>query len=296
MNAQVSDVRNCENIYEVLERAHLNFNAVCQEVITMDGVPMPGYKGIYRSDNRQALSIMGEDYTPFSPVETFAIADELRKQNGLEYRRAYGIDGGKKIMIELGLPLHDGGTAWNGRKGLGHDEGELRIRIGDSLDGTKKFTCQAGIWRQVCSNGLFGWAKESAFSIRHTKGAHERLDESLRIWAKLDNAFESMAANVRKLQERIITHEQVERFLDSLIGEVKENTSSRIKNTREDIKHLFEHGKGNHGRTAWDLVNGVTEYYQHEVNPNNPDARLASAIYGIGQDRQSKAFELALTL
>ena len=285
-NVKIGD---CNTINEVMEKAEANFIPQKLELITANGIDIPDHAAIVRSDNNFVLGVMGKDYTPFAPVQTFAIADVLRERHGLKYTNAYTVDGGRKIVVEM-KTIDD--TLRFGR----NDEGGLRIRIKDSFDGSCRFTASVGVWRQVCSNGMFGWADEMSVSVRHTKNAQARLEAANQIWAKAEMDFTDIVAKTNQLISKQVTEDEVDKFLDALLGEITEKSSTRIKNQRNDIKYLFEHGHGNNGKTAWDLVNGATEYYQHETNSNNPDARLASYLTGSGSKKSKKAIEIALSL
>ncbi len=58
-------------------------------------------------------------------------------------------------------------------------------------------------------------------------------------------------------------------------GEVtdKSKLSTRSANIVETLKELFVHGKGNKGKTAFDLFNAVTEYYTH-MSAGDSDNKL----------------------
>jgi len=288
MKARLTKIGHCRTINEVLDHARLNFIPVQQDMMTLDGVNITGFKGIYRSDTKQTLSVMGSDYTPFPPAQTFAIADTLNEKYGTRYKNAYGLDGGKRIVIEL---EHPETTMLGGR-----EHAKRRIQIIDSLDGSTKFMARAGIWRMVCSNGMYGWAYENTASIRHTKNAQNRLQQAMRVWAISVNTFEQIEITAAKLMQKTVDKEMVEKFLDEIVGKVDSKTSTRKKNQRFEIEQAFLRGRGNHGQTAWDLVNGVTEYYQHTTNQNDPEARTASAMFGTGKSQADKAVKLALSL
>ena len=121
--------------------------------------------------------------------------------------------------------------------------------------------------------------------------------EALRIFSMSMNSFTNIEQQANVLINRIVSGDEVEKFLNSIIGiNPAEKISTRKENQKADLERLFLHGRGNHGRTAYDLVNSVTEYYQHEVNPENPEARLASTIAGTGAKKAEQAVKLALAL
>jgi len=288
MLAKLTDIQGIDNLHDALEKAGLNFIPEKHELITLAGINVPDHIAIVRNDTRHVLGVMGKDYTPFGPIASLAVSDALKEGSNLKYSSIVSVDGGRRIAIEL--------------KGnfLRWEKDELRetITIADSWDGSTKITAMFGFERLVCKNGLTRKEKGNgnSLAIRHTKHAHERLNEALRIMGKAETFFKDSEEKMRALMQKVVTRQQVDKFLDDLIGEVTQETSTRKKNQREDITHLFEHGKGNHGQTAWDLYNGAVEYYDHEVNRENPEKRLASALFGNGMDQKTKAFDLVTAL
>ena len=285
MKAKATEIANAGNIQEALEAAHLNFVPEKHQLMTMSGNEIPDHCGILRNDTKQVLGVMGKDYSPFSPVQGLAIADTLREKFNLKYSKLIGVDGGRRIMVELK----------GGFRQIGKDQIQEQLHILDSWDGSTKFLIRYGFYRLVCKNGLTIGKIENQISIRHTKNAEARLGEALRIWAKAEIVFPALAAKMEALTQKILDTAMVDKFLNDLSG-MEEKESTRKKNQKQDIVHLFQYGKGNEGKTAWDLYNAATEYYDHEQNRSDPEKQLASALFGTGADQKSKAFELASAL
>lgn len=289
MIARKTVVSECKNVVEVLEKSGLNFIPEKHGLFADNGVSIPEHIGIIRNDNSHVLGVMGKDYAVIPPHESFAIADILCERFGLKFWNAYGIDGGKKIRITLR------GKDFFADK-LQKDQIIEEHSITDAYDGSEKFTYGKGLWRVVCGNGMTVKLEGTKTSIRHTKNADERIHEAMRIWADTQNVFGEIQRRIQSLAQKIVDHVMVEKFLDGLIGKTDGKVSTRKKNQREDVLHLFERGRGNVGTTAWDLVNAASEYYDHHVNRENPDAALASQLFGNGADQKERAFSIAETL
>jgi hypothetical protein len=84
---------------------------------------------------------------------------------------------------------------------------------------------------------------------------------------------------------------------------------SRTQNRKDDIENLIINGKGNSGRTKWDIWNGVTEYVDYQggsrivgkKDMNSDDLmeayasqRFERAILGTGAVLKQKAMDLLL--
>ena len=46
--------------------------------------------------------------------------------------------------------------------------------------------------------------------------------------------------------------------------------------------------------TAFGWLNACTEYYDHHVRAHNDENRIASALWGVGDDMKQRALEIAL--
>ncbi len=94
------------------------------------------------------------------------------------------------------------------------------------------------------------------------------------------------------LAHKTINERQVRQFLDELIPD---SGSTRSKNARERVVELYRSGKGNHGRSGWDLVNGFAEHIDHDGN-GDQDSLIDSRLFGYRAAQKSRAFDLALAM
>jgi hypothetical protein len=84
----------------------------------------------------------------------------------------------------------------------------------------------------------------------------------------------------------------VERFLNEVI---EDTGSTRTKNQREKVRELFENGRGNSGKSAWQLYNGAVEFVDHE-RTSVPEKALDNVMFGSGALLKEKAFSTSLAL
>jgi len=296
MKATAHNIKGYRSVTEALEASNLLFNPVKVNVQTApvslpDGnvvnIDCADHCAIVRDDTNTVLSVMGKDYTAFRTDQTFAIADTLMQQKDLELTRAVETDGGRRIMIEL---------MGKATKQIGKDTVNETFQIVDSFDGSKKFHIRYGFFRLVCTNGLMIGEVQAEMGVRHTKHAQDRLAQALRTYQRAALRMDEVRMRMEALTQKRVDKAMVEKFIEGLIGKVDEKSSTRKQNQRNDILYRFEHGRGNSGQSAWDLYNGVVEYYQHIVNPNNDDARLASHLFETGHKQSQKAFALAESL
>lgn len=94
------------------------------------------------------------------------------------------------------------------------------------------------------------------------------------------------------LARKNVNDRQVKVFLDELIPETG---TTRTSNARQRVLELFRNGKGNHGRTCWDLVNGYAEHLDWDGG-GEQDRLIDSRLFGYRAEQKARAFDLALAL
>jgi hypothetical protein len=129
-------------------------------------------------------------------------------------------------------------------------------------------------------------------SIRHTSGIAERAIEAFRLYDMSTSSFSVFINQSRLLARKHVTDLQVKQFLDRLMPLTE---STRSKNARDRVVELFHSGKGNRGRTAFDLVSGYVEHLDHD-SKGDEDSLVSSKLFGFRASKKSEAFDLALAL
>jgi len=169
----------------------------------------------------------------------------------------------------------------------------FRFNLWNSFDGSHTAQITFGALRLVCSNGLVAMGKNaSSIAIRHTKNANIRFNDAVKVWAGSEQWYNIFVENCKHLTQKLVDQKMVNQFLDSLFNG---NDSKQAETKKQRIEQLFQSGKGNNGTSAWDLLNGVTEYIDHESKKTEED-RIENSNIGQGYDIKDKAFRLAMAL
>jgi hypothetical protein len=53
--------------------------------------------------------------------------------------------------------------------------------------------------------------------------------------------------------------------MEAILKKIIKGSGKRSETVRNEIENLFRNGRGNKGKTAWDLFNGYTEYLNHSA-------------------------------
>lgn len=286
MSVRTVDVK-ASTIEEAFEQAGLNWVVEQSEMLNIaTGKMVEGKKVLYRSDNKNQLGVVGINYGVIQNTDCFAFFDIICKQNKASICKVHEYNGG--VTIHLEAEVRD--KTFEARVG---DEVGFRFNLWNDFSGVRKASVMFGALRLICSNGLVALdQKDSIIEIRHTKNALTRFDQAIKVWSSGEKWYTIFKENVKILVNKMVTQKQVEDFLNNLFGNSNSGVNTRRK---EKIIHLFENGKGNGKGTAWDLLNGVTEYIDH-FSKKEKDESFEYANIGAGHNVKLRAFELAMNL
>ena len=149
-----------------------------------------------------------------------------------------------------------------------------------------------GIWpiryantdvRAVCNNTVMMGLKQAqrVFTARHTRNVDFTLEDArevLRISVDWADAFKKEA---EKLLAVPVTPAKMDKVLNSLFPEKKDETDRQKKNRIQVIDtirgvHLNDRNAGGYGNNAWSLYNSVVEYLDHHREATATDRALAT--------------------
>lgn len=285
MKIEKFDITKCATTAEVLDVTQQAWVPEDSVIYDMYGNPISTHKAILRSDTKDAIGIVGTKYHAMSLQDSFDITDILVKESGLSFEQLVMLDGGSKAIVSLNMDnitLKEGDTV------------KPRLNIIQSFDGSNSYQIFFSMLRIVCTNQLVSMMKDSTMKIRHTSSMPERLRLAEFAVQNAMDYFEHMTdVSVKMIRQRI-NEVFRDKILTMLFGEDKDKDGklrSRVINHKRKVIELFKYGKGNEGQTAWDLLNGVTEYIDHHRG-SNPEKREYSAEIGSGADLKRRAFTL----
>lgn len=234
---------------------------------------VPNQFCIRRKDNNLPLAILGSRYCPIQNSEAFEFFDEIIGHGQAYYETAGSLRGGKRIWIMATLP----GKLFLETKP--EDETEKKVLLYTAHDGT------AGIWMQlignrvVCQNTLSVALRTATnqIKVRHTKNYKQRIDVAAKAIGMAHAYFDDLQHVMNVLSKQQMSKSEAESFVEKLIPTSKEEPSTRTANKRVEVLNLFQSGVGNAGRTAYDMLNAVTELVDHHNDGRITKVRTAQA-------------------
>lgn len=248
-----------------------------------DPAPVPGRKVLYRSDSHMPLSVVSNRYQAVQPIEVLDFFRDLTDQMGYQLETAGVLREGRNFwaLARTGMDMEvvDG------------DKVAPYLLLATSCDSTLATTARMTTIRVVCANTLAISAEYSSQQFKYLHSSKFDARECKRDLGLLQaqESFEAFIEKSKKLAMIPVSFAQAEdatkRIL--LVGNDDKKHSGLDK-----VMALFSGGaKGSDmaGKTAWGLLNAVTEYVDHHGRNRTEDARQNAAWFGAGASIKERA-------
>jgi len=249
-----------------LKAADLDWQPLEDKVGGMDtGIQMPRKKMLYRSDTREPLGIVGQDYCPSDPKAFLKTQYEFAEFCKGRVSRAGFI--GERSRAFAFIHVTDVQISKSNRK-VG-DPLRAHIYSTDGWDGGTPRKSRLFIERLVCLNGMVSKQIQASLWVSHTKEMETRYD--LR-WKKFLNEIKVSVISITKEFQKLANTPMSKDDMDAFLVKLIPGESTLSANRRGAIQELFHNGVGIHGQSRWDAYNAVTEYVTHHRTYRSSDA------------------------
>lgn len=246
-------------------------------------------------DELTPLHIPKNSYRAITNGEMWEALKKALNGIGADVTCAGTLQAGKKFFMSVEL-LGESEATINGDKFLSN------LNFVTSHDGTTAAQAYDSNVRIVCMNTLrasLESAGEVGFKVYHTGNA----DVAVQNMGELVNAVLAGRANFRTSLEYLASVPMDARAAQEIaLGYLlrlsdKDEASTRALNAAEEISNLFSRGKGNRGVTAYDLLNGATEYWTHGDGTGKKAGageKAFKAGFGTAADHKNAFFNLLM--
>ncbi len=277
-----------------------------------------GKKVTVRTDTMKPLGIVSDSYGIVQNEDAFKFLDTLLTGKLTDSEHAPIIEtagvlgNGERVFISAKFPeqiILDNKT---------DDRIEMYVVFTTSHDGTGAVNCMVTPTRVVCNNTLnFAMFHNAGkLSLRHSSGIMSRLDlankENVEFAYKALNMYQVYKNSLEESFEHLKNIKLSEKELDDLLANVllSEANLKIYKETgnvfHDDIstfgKNIFTKAKetihsgigqdlGETGTGLW-VINGLTSYYQNEVNYKNDEYKFDSIQQGQAAKKVQMAYDL----
>lgn len=251
------------------------------------GTKIPNWKAIVTDDVPEPLHVTKDTYATIQNERVWECLETSLAGLDYEVVTVGSLDNRKKIFVSVEL----GETA---NMTIAGDKFQNFLTFASSHDGSMSFEAYDTNIR-VCCNNTLQWSRQSKgklrFNVRHTKNHQARIINVEQAISDLFDKRLALANKLEELSEKPLTLSQAEKVIAGFV-EVK---STRSINIGSQILDLFQHGKGNNGKTQYDLLNGVTEFYTHHSKGSTvKDAevkQVATSEFGSAANKKVEFFD-----
>jgi hypothetical protein len=274
-------------------------------MVNIDGqmVAMEGYKSLVADhravrpdlapeDQLVPLHIPKDGYKVIKNQDIFHAAQEAIKEVDGKITSIMSLESGKKFALSVNL----GDDVLK----VNNDEIHAHLNFVSSHDGSLNLKAYDSTIRIVCMNTL-RWSLEAAgevgFTIRHTKNA----EIALQNLPELVNNILKGRTNFKEVMEylescKVDSNEALAMAAGYFMVESgAEKLSTRSLNAATEIVNLYANGKGNRGKSLYDLANGATEYWtsgQGVGMKADMATKAYKSEYGMAADHKTRFVEL----
>lgn len=274
-----TSVGGATSLDEVLTRGGLAWGVEKAQCYSPEGDAIDNLYMLRRDDTHQVLNVVRGRYSPVDNRDMFEPFDKLVREFGATYENAGVTHGGGTCWISARLP-----DEYQVRDG---DVMQSRIVALANHDGIRTNSFLSFANRVLCNNmmgGLTAAGKRQGHQVRHVGDAQQALAQASQSFQDAITGTIQFQKTAETLVRRRMSRNQAERFLSQFVPdatpragerEVTERQRARVETRRNHIMTLFQEGAGNVGETRWDMLNAVTEYFDHHAFKSNKNASRA---------------------
>lgn len=273
-----ADVKGARSLSEALSIGGADFNVIKRPIMAVidseTAVAVPGAFATLRDDSMTPLGkrVVGEGYKVIQNGAAFAAADVLIR-DGAFHPAAVDVRGAR-----VSLAGFIGADAVQTLSGAPDIIAHFAT-FSTAHDGTAHVEAALSTLRIACFNGMTSREHVASVKIRHTRNADEKIVEAAQAIFKLRDAAVRETAVFQRLAQTRMNGAEFATFANSLLDDVrgalddeKDGCTSRKRDKRErevdELLGLFHGSRGtstNHGVSAWDGYNSVTEWLDHKL-------------------------------
>jgi phage/plasmid-like protein (TIGR03299 family) len=248
---------------------------------------------LFRSDNKKHLGVVSDSYKVVQPKEVLEFFRDWADQGGLTIESAGALFGGGKYFATAKLS-----DAVDIGYGNHRDKVVPYALLSTSADGSMATECRWTSIRSVCDNTLQYARAGSAACHRTTHRSKFQPQEARKAVEAAHEEFAAFMLMARNLASIKVNAEKAQDLTLRLFkAGKKDDDAIRASAGYNRVLGLFGgDGKGSTLDSAWETgwgwLNAVTEYADQHIRSQSEENRIASALWGQGNDLKQKALDL----
>jgi acetolactate synthase small subunit len=254
--------------------------------ITTNGIIIPGYKAITRSDDGSVLHVAKSSYTPTPNARLMDVVAKIQETTGMPFQGVGEVKGGKKIIAFL--------QANEGQDLLGFKMKNY-MSVGNSHDGTSGFFIGTTNVMARCEN-QFSQINQK-MKVFHTKNHDVKIEEIIHYLNAYKAEQDALYKKMEDYSKVKISADIKEALVKNLLRQERPDVKVVGKQKKEDMLEFLasiERECNDLGHNVFGLFQGVTHYTTHVRKAK--DEKIFGNILGTMADMNRKALEFCDTL
>lgn len=243
--------------------------------------PISDRFAVVRDSDQKSLGVVGTAYEPFQNRDAFRFMDNLVDSGEAKYETAGALKGGRQVFVTMKVPQS---------MNVAGEQVDLYLFLRTSHDGTKAVSVHVTPVRVVCMNTTIMAlrAAKHSWAAAHTSTLEGRISEAretLRLTFEYRDAFED---EVKRLMNEKVTAAKSR----AIFRDILPDTPTRDEKV-ERFVHRLEHSPTiGDPRSAWGVLNAITEELEWGREFANPEAKLLNVVEGLGARTRNRALAL----
>lgn len=276
-NQSIEEWRKAAGLdWEVLE-SPVTYSSVGEEGV--ENHVFPDRKILFRSDNKEPLGFVGENFNIVQPEQVLEFFRDLVEQHGFKLSTAGSLFGGKRFWALADTGLSD--VATNGDRIDGH------LLLTTAVDGTMSTQARFTSTRVVCNNTMT-IALQGASSRPIVRVTHKRDFDPTQVkldLGVLDQAWVTFMGNMKKLADIKMTPRQTREFFEKELFDENRMAHEQSFAVTREVNRLVDLALAGSGSdasagTMYGALCGATEYWTHGTGKRNASHQFWDAYAG----------------
>ena len=253
-------VENALSSQEALTAAGLDWKVIQKPMMTVDNLPIEGFKANIRATDEKVLGVVTDRYKIVQNYEAFEFTDDLLGE-GVKYETAGSLQNGRKIWLLARLPDN---------YIIGGDRICPYLVFSNSHDGSGSIKVAMTPIRVVCQNtlNLALLDAKRIWTTIHTGNIKSKLDEAKKTLLLAEFYMDKLGTEIDKLNKIKITDSKVMEFINELLP-LPDNASKvqekNVQQLRDDMSMRFYDAPdlARMGKNGYRFINAVSDFATH---------------------------------
>jgi phage/plasmid-like protein (TIGR03299 family) len=250
---------------------------------------VPDKRVLFRSDTKDSLSIVSNDYHVVQPGEVLGFFESICKVNGFKLSAAGTLFGGKRFWATAEV-----GKVFNA---VDDDEIKGQLLLVTSVDGTLATQAKFTSTRTVCNNTLtVALSENNKRSVRKTHASEWDADAFKLDLGLIDSGWEKFNSSIKKLTETKVSDSFARSFFEKEFynpEKLAENQGIGDIKRVNTLMELYSRGTGAEYSkgTAYGILNAATEMFTHGISANrDPSHQFWNSYFGKDEVQKNRVF------